>query len=89
MALCRCYYCSPTSTKQHTVAKQDALQKFAYVPSDYDDVVVQRGQADEPVFCFTTALKGLFWSIASYRVTVRWQFNDVHKHVGTGCGSPL
>lgn len=83
LLLCRSYYIAPTLyNPKHTLLME--RQTFAWAARDVPGMVQERVHKDEPVFCYETALKMLFWSILAYRETKVWNFLGEHAGCTTG-----
>lgn len=64
LLLCRSFYLSPTlANPKHTLLME--RQAFAWSRAD----AATRSSPEEPMFCYQTALKMLFWSVLAYRET--------------------
>lgn len=69
MLLARSWYAAPVTQQPHQLLMSEK-QQFAWCESDLARMMAQRGCADtEPMFCYESALKALFWTIAAYRET--------------------
>lgn len=69
MLTARSWYAAPI-TQQPKQLLTSEKQQFAWCEGDLARTMAQRGCADtEPMFCFESALRALFWTIAAYRET--------------------
>lgn len=64
----RSYYIAPVVCEpRHTRLAE--FQLFAWSEAEMPDVMQQRAHAEEPMFCYHTALRMAFWSVLAYRET--------------------
>lgn len=69
MMLARSWYAAPVIQQPQQLLTSEK-QQFSWCEGDVARAMAQRGCADtEPMFCFETALRSLFWTIAAYRET--------------------
>ena len=69
MLLCRSWMFSATVTRP-TVLMASETQQFAWCECDVEPLTKARACcASEPMFCFETALRAMFWTVAAYRET--------------------
>ncbi len=68
MLLARGWYSAPIVEQLHQLLASEK-QQFAWCEGDLKQAMMQRGCDTEPMFCFETALRAMFWTIAAYRET--------------------